>query len=80
MEPRPALEDGAPAVPVEHARAEQEHRVIERGAAAFLDGVQFARNVGDLLDEELIYLQPVGGVTVREQMVDHVVHAEVRKS
>jgi hypothetical protein len=52
-------------------------RVVERGAAAFLDGVEAAGDVGDLLEEELVHLQPVGRVGVRQQVVDHVVDAEV---
>ena len=37
-------------------------------------------DVGELLDEELVHLQPVGRVGVREQVVDHVVDAEVREA
>ena len=43
-------------------------------------GVQLARDVGELLDEELVHLQPVRRVGVREQVVDHVIHAEVREA
>ena len=55
------------------------HRVVERGAVAFLDRVELAGDVGDLLDEEPVHLEPVGRVGVREQVVDHVIDAEVRE-
>ena len=46
---------------------------------AFLDRVELAGDVGELLDEELVHLQPVGRVGVRQQVVDHVVDAQVRE-
>ena len=39
-----------------------------------LDRVELAREIGELLDEKLVHLQPVLAVAVREQMVDHVVN------
>ncbi len=54
-----------------------QHRVVEQRALAFLDRVELAGDVGELLEEELVHLQPVGRVGVRQQVVDHVVHAEV---
>ena len=66
-------------IAVEHAGAKQEHRVVEQSARAFLDGVELARDVGDLFEEELVHLEPVRRVAVREQVVNHVIYAEVRK-
>ena len=62
---------------VHHAGAEEEHRVVERGALAFLNRVELAGQVGELLDEELVHLEPVRGVGVGEQVVNHVVDAEM---
>src|SRR5712671_585681 len=50
----------------EHRGAIENHRVVQRGAFAFLDGVELARDVGELFNEKLVYLQPVGRVAVRE--------------
>ena len=36
--------------------------------------VAVARDVGHLLGKELVNLQPVGRVRVRQQVVDHVIH------
>ncbi len=47
-----------------HARAIHEHRVVKRRAVAFLNRVELAGDVGDLLEEELIHLQPVGRIGV----------------
>ena len=46
---------------------------------AFANRVKLAGDVGDLLQEELVDLQPVGGIRMREQMMDHVIHAEIRE-
>ncbi|MFM1941925.1 MAG: hypothetical protein RI897_907 [Verrucomicrobiota bacterium] len=64
----------------QHGGAEQEHGVIEQGAFAFLDGVELSGDVSDLFEEELVHLEPVGGVAVGEQVVDHVIDAEVGES
>ncbi len=42
-----------------------------------MDGVELAGDVGDLLGEEAVDLEPVCGVGVGEEAMDHVVHAEV---
>jgi len=52
---------------------------VEQGARAFLNGIQLARDVGDLFEENLFTFQPIGGVGVRKQMVNHVIHAKIRK-
>ncbi len=44
-------------------------------AWTFLDGIEFAREVGELLHEELVHLHPVLAVAVREQVMNHVVDA-----
>ena len=64
----------------EHARTIEQHGIIEQGAFAFLDAVELARDVSDLLQEKLIHLQPIGSVAVREQMVDHVIDTKVWKT
>ena len=66
-------------VAVQHRRAVEQHRVVEQGALALLDRLEPAGDVGHLLHEEPIHLEPVGRVAVREQMVDHVVHPQVRE-
>ena len=63
-----------------HGGAEEEHGVVEEGAFAFLDGVEAGGDVGELADEELVDLEPVCGVGVGEEVVDHVIHAEVREA
>ena len=49
-----------------HAGAIHQHGVVEQRARAFLNAVELARNVGDLFEEELIYLEPIGRVAVCE--------------
>ena len=65
---------------VDHAGAEHQHRVVERSAFALLYFIQSTGDVGHLLEEKLVHFQPVVRVAVREQVVDHVVHAEVREA
>ena len=48
----------------DHAGAEHQHRVVERGALALLDAVQAAGDVGHLLEEKLVHFQPVVRVVV----------------
>ena len=55
---------GGVVVAGQHAGTEHEHRVIERGAFAFRDAVEPLGDVGHLLEEKLVHLQPVGGVAV----------------
>ena len=64
----------------QHAGAEHQHRVVERSAFALLDAVEPPGDVGHLLEKKTVHFQPVGGVAVREQVVNHVVHAEVREA
>src|SRR5262249_31018669 len=54
---------------VQHARAEQKNRIIESRPFTFLNGVEFACEIRQLLDEELIDPQIVGVITVREFVV-----------
>ena len=64
----------------EHARTNHEHGIVERGAFAFLHGVELVRNVAELLEEEPVHLEPVGCIGVRKEVMDHVVHAEIREA
>lgn len=58
-----------------HAGTVHQHRVIQQGARTFLDCVKLSGKVSDLLHKELVYLQPVFTVAVRQQVVDHIVDA-----
>ena len=64
----------------QHARTIQQHRVIECRSFPFLDRIQLPRDVAELLDEELVDLQPIRRVRVRQQVVDHVIDAEMRET
>ncbi len=61
----------------QHAGAVQQYRVVQRGAFALADAIELGGDVGQLRQEELVHLQPVGRVGVRQQVVDHVVHPQV---
>src|ERR1700722_10285576 len=54
--------------PSQHARAKQQHRVVEQGPLAFVNRLHLPRNIADLLYKKLVHLQPVCGVGVRQQM------------
>ena len=47
----------------------------ERGGVLLDQLLVALGDVGQLLDEELVHLQPVRGVRMRQQVVDHVVDA-----
>ena len=64
----------------EHAGAEHQHRIVERRLLALLNDVEAARNMGQLLDKELIDFEPVVRFLVGEQVVDHVVDAQIREA
>ena len=64
----------------QHARAEQEHGVVEQRARSFLNGVELAGDVGHLLEKELVHLQPVRCIGMGEQVVNHVIDAEIREA
>lgn len=53
---------------------------LSRAVRSPLDRAQSPCDVSDLLGEELIDFQPVLGVGVREQMVDHVIDPKMGKS
>ena len=52
-----------------------DHRVVEQRPVAFLDGVEPLGEVGELLDEELVHLEPIRAIAVREKVMDHVIDA-----
>src|SRR3954451_14247638 len=64
----------------QHAGAVQEHGIVEQCARSLLDRVEFAGYVRDLLEEELVHLQPVRRVGMGKQVVNHVINAEVGKA
>lgn len=63
-----------------HARAKHDHRVVESGAFPFVDGLELSSDVTHLFEEELVDFQPVFGVGVGEEVVDHIVDPEVWES
>jgi hypothetical protein len=64
----------------QHAGAEHEHRVVQRRTFALLNGVQSPGDVGHLFQEELIDFQPVVRIGVGQQVVDHVIDAQMRET
>ena len=56
-----------------HARAINDHRIIEQCPVPFLDAVEPAGDVRQLFREKLVHLQPIRPVGMRQEMVDHVI-------
>jgi hypothetical protein len=54
-------------------------RVVQGCLFALLNHIQPSGNIGHLLQIELIHFQPVFGISVRQQMVNHVVDTQMRK-
>ena len=62
-----------------HARAVEDGGVVERRSFPLLHRVEAPADVRQLPNEELVDFEPVGGVGVGKEVVDHVVDAEVRE-
>ena len=44
-----------------------------------MNRIHLARDVSHLLREELVYLEPIRRIGMRKQVMNHVIHAEIRK-